>query len=443
MIRKLAALGALLLLCACGGGGGGGASSSGGSGSGGGGGGSTTLNNYTTVTVNAGPAALDEGADAYTSLNVGFVSVTLCAPGSTTNCQTIPYVEVDTGSVGLRIFASAMSSSLLSALPNETDPGGNPVGECYAYVDGYVFGSVRNANFQIGGEQVSSMPLQVIADSGVFSSPPTSCSSGGGPNLNTIQSFGANGVIGIGVTGTDCGSACAVSGGEAAAIYYDCPASGCSTIIARSAATTAPFQQVVNPVSAMSVDNNGTVMTFASVSSPGAATATGTLYFGIGTETNNGLGSATVYTTTASTSPFGAGLLTVAFNGQNLADSFIDSGSNLYYFVDSSIATCTETGFTGLYCPSSPDSLSLTVEGQNGASGSAGFTLYNAYTALSGANASNAAAPGLGANPDAISGFEPYPSSFDLGLPFFYGRSVFTAIEGTTAAGTPGPYVAF
>jgi hypothetical protein len=32
---------------------------------------------------------------------------------------------------------------------------------------------------------------------------------------------------------------------------------------------------------------------------------------------------------------------------------------------------------------------------------------------------------------------------FDFGLPFFFGRSVFTAIEGASTPGGTGPYVAF
>ena len=34
------------------------------------------------------------------------------------------------------------------------------------------------------------------------------------------------------------------------------------------------------------------------------------------------------------------------------------------------------------------------------------------------------------------------PCTFDWGLPFFYGRSVFTAVEGTTINGNPGPFFA-
>jgi hypothetical protein len=33
--------------------------------------------------------------------------------------------------------------------------------------------------------------------------------------------------------------------------------------------------------------------------------------------------------------------------------------------------------------------------------------------------------------------------TFDFGLPFFYGRNVFTAIEGKNTAGGLGPYFAY
>ncbi len=433
MIGRLCAFAALLLLTACGGGGGGG-----------GGGGTSTppppLTNFTTLTVDQGPSILNTGPNAYIDDNSAFVSVTICAPGSTSNCQTVDHVLVDTGSIGLRIFSSVLNPSLLGALTTQSDPSANPVGECYAFVDGYIFGSVKQADFSIGGESVANMPLQVIADSGVFNSPPASCSSGGGTNLNTVQAFGANGVIGIGVTQTDCGANCTFSGGFGAATYYDCPSSGCSTIIVRASSTTAPFQQLPNPVAAMAVDNNGTVMSLNSAPSSGALTGTGTLFFGIGTQTNNGLNGATVYTTTNSNSSSGPGLISATYKGQNLPDSFLDSGSNAFYFVDTTITACTQTGFTGFYCPASPMNLTPTIKGQNNVSGSAAFTLNNAVTVFGSANT---AAPGIGANPNAISSFTPFPTSFDFGLTFFYGRPVYTAIEGRNAGGTTGPYFAF
>lgn len=433
--RLVLALGLGLTLAACGGGSSGSSSStsktSSNSSTGSGG---TSLTNYTTVTVDSGPAALTSGANAAIALNVPYVTVTICAPGSTTNCQTIDHVLLDTGSVGLRLLQPVLNSTLLAALPEQTDASGNPVGECYGFVDSYLFGSVRSVDFTIGGESVHSMPVQVVGDTGAFASVPSSCSNTGGVNEDTVQTLGANAIIGIGFTPTDCGSACTVAGGSAAAIYYDCPSTGCSAIVARTSATTAPFQQLPNPVAAFAADNNGTILSLPSVASGGAASVTGTLYFGIGTQSNNALGSATVLTLD------GNGFLTATYNGTSLPDSFIDSGSNLYYFVDSTIAACTATNFTAYYCPASPLLLSPTLKGGNGTTASGAFTLYNAQTELA-ANVS--AVPGVGANPNASNFANPINNSFDFGLPFFFGRNVYTAISGRSAGGTAGPYNAF
>jgi hypothetical protein len=127
-MRQFAALAAFILLAACGGGGGSSNSSSSAP--------VTTtptptptpaLTNFVTVTVDQGPSALRTGGNNLYAYNQPYVSVTLCAPG-TSNCQTIDHVLVDTGSVGLRILSSVLNASLLSALPLQTDASANPVG---------------------------------------------------------------------------------------------------------------------------------------------------------------------------------------------------------------------------------------------------------------------------------------------------------------------------
>ena len=310
--------------------------------------------------MDAGPASLATGPNGYISDNLAFVSVTLCAPGTNT-CQTIDHVEVDTGSVGLRIAAGALSSAMLSALPHQSDGNSQPLGECFQFVDGYAFGSVRQANFQIGGETVAAMPFQVIGDSGAYANVPSSCSAGGGASLVTPQDLSANGIIGLGVTATDCGATCAIAGSQGPAIYYDCPSAGCGASVIEAAATSAPFQQLPNPVAAMAVDNNGVVISLPAAPQTGEASLTGTIYFGIGTQTNNGLGSATVLATTNSASDMGAGLVTATYNGQSLPDSFLDTGSNLYLFADNGIATCTDKTYNGYYCPTTPVQVSPTI----------------------------------------------------------------------------------
>ena len=447
-MRSIAAIVfACVMLSACGGGGGGGSASTAST--------STTttpaaptpapvppapvLTNFSTITIDTGPAALNVGANGYLADNAPYVSVTLCAPG-TSNCQTIDHVLLDTGSVGLRVVASVLNASLRAALPSEIDATSNPVGECYGYVDGYAFGSVRLADFQIGGESVSGMPVNVLGDSGAFANAPSSCTSGGGSSLNTIQGLGGNGILGVGLTTTDCGSSCTSAGGYAAAIYYDCPTTGCSTIIGRAASVSAPFQQLPNPVAAMATDNNGTVISLAAPPAAGAASMTGAVYFGIGSQTNNGLGTASVFTTTTSSSASGAGLLTVAYGGKSLTRSYLDSGSSAYFFIDRAIAACKSTDFTGFYCPATPQTLVLTIQGLNGLSSAQSLVLNNAQTVL--AN-NNAVGPGVGVNPSLTGNVSSGSNTFDLGLPFFYGRSVYTAIEGRNAGGVTGPYFAF
>jgi len=277
VINRLCAVGAIgltLLLTACGGGGGSGGSSTASTSS------STTtattpaLTNFTTLTV--------DGGLNNTSYNSAYVSVTICAPGSTTNCQTIDHVLVDTGSTGLRLLASSITPSLLAALPTETDASSNPIGECYGGGSNN-FGSVRQADFKIGGESVANMPFQAIGDTAAFATLPSACTESD-EIAETTSSLGANGIIGVGMMATDCDAACTTPGGSGAAttgasgaaIYYVCPSSGCA-VVARAASTTAPFQQLPNPVAAMSVDNNGTIISLPAAPAAGEVTMTGTI----------------------------------------------------------------------------------------------------------------------------------------------------------------------
>jgi hypothetical protein len=442
LARWLIVLLVALILTGCGGGGGGG----------GGGSGSPTSNssdnapppppataNTIPVTFDAGPAALQTGSDGYTAFNEPYVTVTVCAPGSPSNCQTIDHVILDTGSVGLRIMAPVLNASLLSALPTEVDGQGNAVGECYQYVNSYAFGSVRTADFSVAGEKVASMPFQVIADSGNFSSVPATCSAGGGTDIATVQDFGANGILGVGTTTTDCGVYCTTDGGSSAAIYYDCPSTGCSGIIGRAANAAAPFQQLPNPVAAFPIDNTGVILSLPSVPQSGVTTLTGTVTFGIGTQADNALTAAHVLPVSTSSSQFGPGVLTATYNGKQLTQSFLDSGSSDYFFIDTGLDPCTDSSLIAFYCPASPQTLSPVLTATNGATASGMFTLYSPL----GLPGSTVAAPGLGINPTLVTPPLPFANSFDFGVPFFFGKTVYTAIEGRSTGTVQGPYFAF
>src|SRR5271165_1538018 len=86
-------------------------------------------NNVAVLNVNGGPVP----GQVYP--NSAFTSVTICNPGSTTSCQTVDGVLVDTGSYGLRILQSQIPA--LKLLANK-DPLGNVLENCASLPDGSV-----------------------------------------------------------------------------------------------------------------------------------------------------------------------------------------------------------------------------------------------------------------------------------------------------------------
>ncbi len=395
--------------------------------------------NVATVTLDRGPPALAAGSNGYSAFNEPYVTITICAPGSTTNCQTIDHIILDTGSVGLRIITPAINPMLFALLPTETGATQNPVGECYQYVNSYAFGSVRKADLSIAGEQVASIPFQAIADTGVFATVPASCSSGGGSPILTVQDFGANGILGVGTTTTDCGAQCTVPGGTSGATYFDCPPTGCATTITRVANPTAPFQQLPNPVAAFAADNNGTIIALPAVPQQGVTALTGTVTFGIGTQADNTMAATTVLPLSTSSSRLGPGVLTATYNGKALTQSFFDSGSNEYFFIDTGLAPCTTKNLTAFYCPPAPVTIAPVLTAANGFVANISFTLYSPLDVAG----TSTVAPGLAINPTLVVPPLPFANSFDFGVPFFFGRTVYTAIEGRPAGNVVGPYVAF
>jgi hypothetical protein len=364
---------------------------------------------------NVQPISVDRGLVG--NVNLLTTSVTVCAPGSSSNCQTIDSIVVDTGSVGLRILSSALSASL--GLTQLRDASGTAVVECAHFVDGYTWGPVKLASIRLAGEQANSLSIQVIGDPS-FPGAPARCAATG-PSKNSLPELRANGILGISVFRQDCGSACTLPNNRG--IYYVCTSSVCQQV------PIALAQQVQNPVSLFAVDNNGVIIQLPSAPDSGATSAGGALVFGIGTQTNNGLGAATVIGLDPASGNF-----TTRYKGSSLSASFIDSGSNGLFFPDS-IAVCAGTSAApGFYCPASTINASAAIEGTNGTSATVSFSVANA-AALLNANPGYTAFNNLGA---------PFvANSFDWGLPFFYGRKVYTAIEGASTPAGPGPYVAF
>lgn len=262
---------------------------------------------------------------------------------------------------------------------------------------------------------------------------------GGGTNIGTVALFAANGVLGVGVFAPDCGTTCTPCGDPtvcpiALSVYYSCN-NGSNTCSQTQLALTA---QVTNPVAMFATDNNGVIVQIQSIGSTGASSATGSLVFGIGTQSNNGLTSGvTVLTADGFVGNFTTMLTTT---GQTFTDAaFIDSGSNALFFPDSSLTAC-GTNAAGFYCPASTADFSAVNQGiSNSSSSSVSFQIAD----LNNFSNSTYAIDDVGGTTTGIGGSGANTNFFDWGMPFFYGRKVYFAIDGLPAAGTTGPYYAY
>jgi len=393
-VSRIALSAALLLAPACGGGAGSPTAA-----------GAPVVDNVQPVHVDLGPAG--------DYVNGIFTSVTICVPG-TSSCQTIDDVLVDSGSVGLRLLASVVT---LPLAPN-SDTGGHVIANCVSFADNsYEWGPMANASVKMAGEQAASVPIQLIGAPGLPEAP-SDCS-GGGTAADTVSSLGATGVLGIGVFRQDCGEACARPL-RPPKIYYACGASDCEV-------TSVPVaNQLQNPVWLFTQDNNGFLLSLPAVPETGARSVAGSLVFGIGTESNNALGSAVVYTTDD------VGNISTTFNGTTV-NGYLDSGTNTLSFLDASsipLPACVDPD-SDFSCPPSTAGFTAVNQGSNGVSGPVAFDVANAETLF---DTNNAAFNDLGG---------PDTGDFAWGLPFFFGRKTFVGIEGQGSPGGPGPYWAY
>jgi hypothetical protein len=374
-----------------------------------------TAVNVVPLTVDSGPIGL-LSAGRYQQ-NLPFASVTLCTPGSTTNCQVIDHVLLDTSSTGLRIIAQVLAPG--GAVPTPLTIGGNALRECLNYGSGYTWGSMATADVILGGSTVASLPVSLIGDSAAGAAPADCAVSGN--NLGYVAALGVNGVLGINGASSnyDC-PACSVVAQPTS--YYSCPSAGACAPIA------APLSsQAANPVAFLPSDNNGAIVTLGSPLATGSASLTGALVLGINTEANNALGNAQLLPVS------GSGAFTTSFEG-TVFTSYLSSTAQANYFYSASLTPCAD--YTGYYCPSgaTPEVATLISAGSV-TSAAVSFTVDNADIDFS--NYKFAALPGL-------AGVQPSSASpFVWGLPFFYGHPVYLLFGGQSTAGVAGPAIGF
>lgn len=366
--------------------------------------------NVLAISVDSGPT----GA-AYLA-NRLYATVTVCKPG-TQICQTLDHVLVDTGSTGLRVLASELSTAV--DLPRTTNDSGLPLLNCAQFLDGsFMWGPVATADVYLGNKVAQNVPIQIAGNT----VNPSSCSASGtqitSATGSSAYALSAKGILGIGNYKEDCGGTCVVS--PSAGYYFSGSDSSCSSV---SGSRASIAKQVKNPVPLFAADNNGLVVALPAVSGSSTTTLSGSIRFGIDTRSNNQSAGATLL-------QLSGGYITTTVAGATMNRSFLDTGSNGLFF-DTSLVQCTSAD--GFYCPASTTSFSALLVGSNGLSKTENFNVTNAESVFQfGVHVF----PGL-AGPLNDS------RSFDWGLPFFFGKSVFIGIEGKSSSLGSGTYYGF
>lgn len=395
-----------LLLSSCGGGGNDGPSTSPGT--------SDALtpllstSNVHAVTVDGGPPN--------TGYNVNrlYTNVTLCYPGSQTRCKVIDHVLVDTGSSGLRLFAKDVADL---GLARATASNGKTLLNCAQFVDGtFSWGPVAAADVILAGKIAASLPIQVIADP-QYSSTPRDCA-GGNDVMKSAKDMGGNGILGIGFLKEDCGNWC--DNHTDNGFYYTCTDTACTTVAGQ---VTPVAKQVKNPIPKFATDNNGFLIELPAVNQAGAISIDGTLTFGVGTQANNRFSSGNLLQPDLSHN------FKTTVGTRSWTSSFIDTGSNGYYFDYTGLAPC-DSPASHFYCPGPQLTLGTKLEGDNHKPFDTSVVVTNALPMFT--TPLKAALPTL-AGPINLS------NTFDYGLPFFYGRRVFVTIDAMNSVIGIGP----
>jgi Protein of unknown function (DUF3443)/Bacterial Ig-like domain (group 2) len=381
--------------------------------------------NVMTITVNGSLCdATNTNSAGY--INKPCVSVKVCTPGSTTACQIINDILLDTGSYGLRIFKQAFTTLSLSSLPSVTSDSGQPLATCAQFADGSAeWGAVQLADVVLGNEPAVTVPVQVI--DATFGTVPASC---GSPDLNP-SAAGLNGILGVGVFAQDCGPGCAPdpnnpnNSNSNNGFYY-----ACDIATSICTGTTVPLSnQVTNPVISLPTDSNGVIVQLPSVPASGTPSINGILVLGIDTRSNNSSSGVTRYDADRSGE-------IVTISSDTAYGSIIDSGSNGLFFTPPPGNLLPDCGGANAawFCPSSLTSLSATNEGFSGTpSNNVMFQIEN-FTSLT--SGSNMVFSDIGGGVPAIANI------FDWGLPFYFGRNVYVGFENPPGSSN-GQYFAY
>jgi hypothetical protein len=403
------------------------------------------------VSVEDGPRGFQLAPNA----NILYATVKVCHPASGA-CVDIDHVQVDTGSVGLRVLASKVKS--LNLPPNEISPIPNVMNtyECYPFVIGGLWGANAKAVVGLGLQKTGQVAIQLIEDDPAAPLQATAdCVRAADNNvLSSAGALGSNGILGVGSTNLDCGGGCLGGGNGSFVQYYGCPQGASSTNSCISNAPVAANLQVSNPIAAFAnpAYNNGVVLAMPAVTDPGAAAASGELIFGV----DSIAGSSVLSNNTVPTGPSGTQKVLLGVDTGNIAaylnittqvtlggriqtftSSYLDTGTNGLFFNDSSPAPIARCAGSTWYCPKSVMTLNAVLS--DGGSTvlnpvSVAFQVGNAEALFSTSNTAFGDAAGAGPTGS---------TSFAWGMPFFYGKRVYMSIWDITTSSSAGPWYAW
>ena len=352
-------------------------------------------------------------------INKPCVTVTVCNTDGS-NCTTINDILVDTGSIGLRVFKQALGTTT----PTQITTAGKNLNECIQFGDGSrIWGPVAKAQIKLGGEPAVTVPVQIgDASTGGMSANCSGADVGPTGDANGDYASRLNGILGVGNFMQDCGTGCVT---HTNGLYYACTGSSCA------GTNVSLANQVTNPVTQLPVDNNGVILMLPDLPLDGAVSTSGYLVLGIGTRNNNAPSNVDTYPMDPSTGSF-----TTTFNGHT-QESFLDSGSNGYFFPGASVLSkCTAE--PDWFCPSSVSTLSAVNHAYgNSTAGTVQFQIENFHDFLH--NSPNWAVKEIGGD-SAGGGLN---GVFDWGLSFHFGRNVYVGFEGKTSSIGSGTYWAY
>jgi hypothetical protein len=361
----------------------------------------------------------------------------------------IDHVQVDTGSVGLRVLASKVKDLNLQPVEISANPVLN-AWECFPFVIGGLWGANVKAVVGLGTQKTGELAIQLIEDNDKAPLQPTAdCIAAADKNiLASAGALGSNGILGIGSTNLDCGSVCldaSYLANKTFVQYYGCPTNATSSVnCSTTTGVDAPLQ-VSNPVSAFvnTAFRDGVVLAMPAVTNPGAASATGELIFGLNTRPNNTVPlMAKKVMLGVDVNNMDAYLnittqLTRGANVQTFSSSYLDTGTNGLFFSDTSpspLALCLGSTW---YCPQNLLTLDAVIsDGGSTTQNAVGvqFQVANAEALFSTSNTAFSGASGAAPTGS---------TAFAWGMPFFYGKRVYMSIWDITSFSSPAPWYAW